>query len=187
MGRGFWRWGLAIVGIIAIFFTSYLVLIHPWMIELAEYQANIEKLSNEKMRLQHLIAEHDQIELQLTSLKKLEQKSGYFTLEPSPDTAAQEMIERIETLVDANGANIVITQPHTPTPDTNSIKLHVQLTGNEELLIKLLHKIEGSTPLLIIDNLTIRSRQPQLQNTNNHGNTLDIRLDIMGFLAWERA
>ncbi|MEN8130507.1 MAG: type II secretion system protein GspM [Pseudomonadota bacterium] len=181
-----WRSGLFFVSLCVVVGTLWFILLKPWMKDIQRYNENIQILRIEKQRLQGLVAQQPQFEDQLAKLDRLHRRSGYFFDTPSPEVSNQELIDRIETIIDSGNGKLVCVRSLSPTTEDNRLQVRVQLYGNESLLINLLHQLEGSLPVIIIDKLHIRSRPPGLlQKTGTAGNSLDIRFDVIGFLAWQ--
>ena len=181
-----WRSGLFFVSLCVVAGTLWFILLKPWMKEIQRYNENIQILRIEKQRLQRLVAQQPQVEDQLAKLEKLHKRSGYFFDTPSPEVSNRELIDRIETIIESGNGKLVYVRPLLPTTEDNRLQIRVQLYGNENLLINLLHQLEGSLPVIIIDKLHIRSRPAGLlQKTGTAGNSLNIRFDVLGFLPWE--
>ena len=76
--------------------------------------------------------------------------------------SAAEAQEAVRSIIEANGARL-ITMQVPPAKDEGryrQVNANVQLTANVQALRKILHRIEGGTPLLFIDNLMVRSQVP---------------------------
>jgi hypothetical protein len=179
---------LDFIVIIGIFLAAYQVFIHPRISELATNHTELEILKIEKERLMDLISQQDLIQRQLVKLRKLELQSGYYLASPSVDVAVQQLIDRISAIVVARGGDIIGTGLLSRGAQGHEIKVHFHLTGNEDILIRLLHELEGGQPLIIIDNLIIRSIvSGSDKRTDPHQRGLDIQLDIEGFRRWKEA
>lgn len=181
-----WRSGFVFASLSIVVTVLWFILLKPWMNEIQRYNENIQILTIEKQRLQRLIAQQPQFEDQLAKLEKLHQRSGYFFDTPSPEVSNRELFDRIETIIETGNGKLVSTKSLSPTTEVNRLQIRVRLYGNESLLINLLHQLEGSLPVIIIDNLYIRSRpRSLLKNAGTAGNSLDIRFDVIGFPAWQ--
>lgn len=181
----YWRSGITLFSIASLFLAIYIFLIKPWLIEIQTYDTNIQELTIDKTRLQRLIDQRSETEQKLARLEQLAQISRYYIKASSAKRTNTELIDRITSIIKSNGGEMLSTTPLSSTSEDRIIKLRIHFSGNDDLLIKLLHQLEGNYPILFIDNLYIRTQhRDSLNTTGTRVNSLDIRFDIMGFIEW---
>jgi general secretion pathway protein M len=99
--------------------------------------------------------------------------------------AAADLESRIDALASSVGATIGSTEalPAETRGGYRRIGLRLALSGSYETLIKLIARIEESTPPLIVDNLQIHGvlRRPGLPSGSGEDAALDAGFDVFGF------
>ena len=163
----------------------YLLVVTPLLDHYAERQVVLE---NQRMLLPRLKAAADELPELRARTAELRAAAGTrkVTLEGASDAIASANLQsHIEELATAAGATIGSTEslPGEMRAGYRRIGLRYVLSGPYETLVKLLARLEATTPPLVIDNVHIHGvlRRPGTPAASG----LDAGLDVYGFRSNE--
>ena len=136
-------------------------------------------------RLQAVAAELPALRSQVARLRTAA-RTRKVTLEGASDAIASANLQsRIEALATSAGATIGSTEslPAETRDSYRRIGLRFALNGPYETLVRLLAKLQESTPPLVVDNLQVHGvlRRPGLPQAGVADVGLDAGIDIYGF------
>jgi general secretion pathway protein M len=136
-------------------------------------------------RLQAVAAELPALRSQVARLRTAA-RTRKVTLEGASDAIASANLQsRIEALATSAGATIGSTEslPAETRDSYRRIGLRFALNGPYETLVRLLAKLQESTPPLVVDNLQVHGvlRRPGLPQAGTADIGLDAGIDIYGF------
>ena len=158
----------------------------PWWMKMRFYSEHIETMSNQIVRFESMLARHPQLEAQLGQMRQQLATSDYFLEAANPALAAADLQQRVRRVIESNGGQLVSTQNLTSPADDELIEviIRVRMTGGIESLGRALYELEGGSPLLLVDNLGVRSNKRYLGRGQNRVVEFhqDVNFDLIGFL-----
>jgi len=187
------RW-LALALLLAALLVGYLLLVHPWWT--APMQAvggQVDAMQQRELRARMQLQQAGEVARRLRAAQSLEARAPSFLREDSAELATAGLVQRLETVVaqaSPGNASCAISN-RTPSPSQQGqerferVTVHVRIRcGNGELM-SVLHALEGGTPSLFIDNLSILAQgffamPGRRASQRDHG--LDVEFDLYGYL-----
>ncbi len=158
----------------------------PWWMKMRFYSEHIETMSNQIVRFESMLARHPQLEAQLGQMRQQLATSDYFLEAANPALAAADLQQRVRRVIESNGGQLVSTQNLTSPANDELIEviIRVRMTGGIESLGRALYELEGGSPLLLVDNLGVRSNKRYLGRGQNRVVEFhqDVNFDLIGFL-----
>jgi Tfp pilus assembly protein PilO len=122
-----------------------------------KYDAAIESRTHLIVGYRRVAANRAVLEAAIAKAGKLD-TARYYLKNSIPSLAAAEIQERIQAILDANGAKAssVNIAPHKDEHGRRKISVNVNIRGTPEAIQKVLYALEGNVPYLFIENLAIR-------------------------------
>ncbi len=162
----------------------------PWLNLNGKYNETLSEVTDQIRRFQNLQAQAPQLEAQLKSLDREVGSASFYVNADTPALAAAALQKQVKSAVDGAGGKLTSTQNLPPKEEGNAqrVAILVRMSGDVDALFKVLYDLEAASPLLFIDNLTVRnrpaprrrrSRRPQ-PVTNQY--SLDISFELTGYL-----
>lgn len=107
---------------------------------------------------ERILAGKDAVIASMNALKQQYQERGLLNSQATGALASAEVQDFIKRTVAEAGGQLSSTQalPLSTKNEFSRITVNVRMTGNSEVLRRVLHKIETSTPLIIISEIDIR-------------------------------
>lgn len=186
------RW-LALGLLLAMLALAYLVLLHPWWtVPMREAGARIEALQQRELRARTRLGQAPEVASRLREAMALDVRVPVFLPEPSAELATAGLAQRLEEEVarasPGNRACAISNRaPVAAMPGDARfprVSLHARLRCGNAELAALLHGLEGGTPRLFVDNLSVVAQDffefPGQGRPAAGG--LDIEFDLYGFL-----
>jgi general secretion pathway protein M len=137
---------------------------------------------------ERILATKNTVMASVENLKAQHDQQGYFINQETDALASAEMQEFIKkTIVDAGGqlSSTQVIPATTNKLDFSSINVRVRMTANSEVLRTVLHKIETSTPFIVIDQIDMRplrgSRNPVTRQLEL-SNALSVNFQAVSFM-----
>lgn len=187
------RW-LALAVLLAGLLGAYFVFVHPWWtVPMQEVGARIDAMQQRELRARMQLQQAGEVARRLHAAQGLEARAPSFLREDSAELATAGLVQRLESVVaqasPGNASCAIINR--TPTDSTQGaerferVTVHVRIRcGNAELM-SVLHALEGGTPRLFIDNLSLLAQgffatpgRPPGQRDSG----LDVEFDLYGYL-----
>lgn len=167
----------------------YLLVFHWFILRHVEYSGEISQLREQLGRYNRVAAMQDVYEERLQKLRTNRSDQNLFLEELDFNEAAAAMSERLGQAVDGRAANsctIVSRQPVRPRVQERyeKVSVNVRMRCGIDDVNSILHWLETSVPLIIIEEMTIvkpRTRQSRRNQQQNTGQ-LDVRFNMSGFL-----
>lgn len=196
------RW-LAVGLLVAAILVVGLVVIMPMVNKGLELHETKNNLVFRLRQYERILARKDAVVASMNAIKEQYQQRGLLNSQGTGALASAEVQEFIKkTIVEAGGElNSTQALPVSAiTPDNalpsasmrSSIKnefsritVSVRMTGNSEVLRAVLHKIETSTPLIVINQLDIRPMRGIRSRTTHQiepSNQLNINFQAVSFM-----
>lgn len=167
-----------------------LVFTWPWLRLNSDYNQSMADTSEKIRRFQNLQAQEPQLQAQLKSLDREVGSASFYVDAETPALAAAELQKQVKTAVDAAGGTLTSTQSLTQKEEGSAqrVAILVRMSGDVDALFKVLYNLEAASPLLFIDNLTVRNRpaprrrRARLPQGPEGGYRLDISFELAGYL-----
>ena len=162
----------------------------PWLNLNGRYNETLSEITDQIRRFQNLQAQGPQLEAQLKSLDREVGNASFYVNAETPALAAAALQKQVKSAVDGAGGKLTSTQnlPIKEEGNARRVAILVRMSGDVDALFKVLYDLEAESPLLFIDNLTVRnrptprrrrSRRPQ-PVSNQY--SLDISFELTGYL-----
>jgi len=186
------RLGALALLLLVVVSTLYLVVDH---VLVARYRFYLERLEQQQGRLEQLermAASREPIQQLIAKIQQDRNITAQYLPQSAPPLAAADLQQRVKAVVEAAGGTLRSTQALPPVEEGNAVKVAVNATvsGDTEILQKILYDLESQTPLLFVDNLEVSARavRQRLPNGRLAGYTrvqLNIQFEISGYLRKE--
>ena len=187
------RW-LALGLLLAVLVFAYLLLVHPWWTQpMRDTQASIEALQERSVRARAQLQQAPEVAARLRDALAIERRVSVFLPEASAELAFAGLAQRLETEVgraSPGNAGCAIsnrTPMDQPRAETRfePVTVHVRLRCGNAETAALLHALEGGSPRLFVDNLSVVAQgffeRPGGAGREEGG--LDVEFDLHGYLA----
>ena len=187
------RW-LALALLAALLGLAYLVFVHPWWtVPVRETDAKIDALQQRELRARMQLQQAGAIAARLQAAQALEARAPTFLREDSAEMATAGLVQRLETVVAqaSPGNRSCAINNRTPSEARQTqerferVTVRVRLRCGNPETAAILHALEGGTPRLFVDNLSILSQgffaMPG-RNGAQRDYGLDVEFDLYGFL-----
>jgi general secretion pathway protein M len=176
--------------LLALLLGLNLAITWPWLNLNGKYNETLAEINNQIRRFQNLQAQGPQLEAQLKSLDREVGNASFYVDAHTPALAAAALQKQVKSAVDGAGGKLTSTQnlPLKEEGNAQRVAILVRMSGDVDALFKVLYDLEAASPLLFIDNLTVRnrptprrrrSRRPQ-PVSNQY--SLDISFELTGYL-----
>lgn len=169
-----------------------LVLLLAWSLLVGPLLETRRTQSRTLQQLHTQLAQHQQaITWQRAQAARLEalqadpELSGYFLPRQTPAVASASLQQQLRQLVGTTDGQLVSIQVVPVPTDTVPlpVRLRVQLRGDSASARHLFEALEGRTPLLIVEELTVQRLAASRTLSTPGGEHLDIRFQLVGFLG----
>ena len=175
---------LAILLLLLIVIFSIVLL--PWWQKMEFYADQIETLASQITKFESMQARKPGLEKQLQTIRQHLNRNNYFLTADTPALAAADLQQRVKLAVETNGGQLVSTQNMTNPKDEKLVEviIRVRMNGGGDVLAKVLHNLESGKPLLLVDNLTVRSNKRYKGRGRDRVVEFhqDTNFDLIGFL-----
>lgn len=121
------------------------------------YDRALADFGDQLVRHQRIVATRDAAEATLNSLRA-RQTGRLFLRSASPTVAASELQDLARAAIESNGARLISVQipPSREEGRYRIVTINVQLSATGPALRRILHSLESSQPLVLVDSVTIR-------------------------------
>jgi general secretion pathway protein M len=187
------RW-LALGLLAAALALAYLLFVHPWWtVPMRDTGASIEALQQRELRARMQLQQAADVSQRLAEARKLEAQAPAFLREDSAELATAGLVQRLETVVAqaSPGNRACAISNRSPSESREGqerferVTVHVRMRCGNPELAAVLHALEGGTPRLFVDNLSIIAQgffaMPGRRARQGDGG-LDVEFDLYGFL-----
>lgn len=102
----------------------------------------------------------------------------------TPALAGAELQNQLNALISAEGAKLLSSAFRESSGEGHltAIAVTVRLRCSLDALLRILHGLEGRSPALFVENLTVLARQRSSRSPAEAAGDLDVELDVVGFL-----
>lgn len=155
----------------------------------------VRDLQQQLSRFEYLIANENNINAELKRIDNLGSEGDLFLSGNKKSIASANLREFINEAVKRSGGQLVSSQDYDAEPiaSATAIGLRLQVTGEVKNLVDFLYELESARPIIFIDDLSVSSSSSRLRASKVRRNrakprnrsSLDIRMDVVGYLAGE--
>ncbi len=180
------RW-LAVALLVAAILIVSLAVIVPVVNKGLELHEAKNSLVFRLQQYERVLARKDAVTASMSAIKEHYQKRGLLNRQSTGALASAEIQEFIKKAIVEAGGQLSSTQalPVSTKNEFSRITVSVRMTGNSKVLRSVLHKIETSTPLIIISQIEIRPMRGIRSRTTRQvepSNELDINFQAVSFM-----
>ncbi len=153
---------------------------------------SIASLENQLAVYRRVAANLPQQQARLEQLRQNDPAQELYLPESRPALAAADLQQRIGQLVAQSGGQVISTQILNRDDDAapmQAVALKVHMRGETEQLVRILHGLAYSRPLLLVDNLLVLSN-PRLDMQRIYRASerqvlpaLDVTFEVVGYMA----
>jgi general secretion pathway protein M len=186
---GKWHCAAAVSLLLLTLLMAYFATIQPVITKHAFYQENIASMQQRLQRYKQIIASRPALEAELNQLQREQATNAYYLEQQSAPLAATELRKWVKTVVESNGGILMSTQslPLLENELFPRVGISVRMTGNTEMLEKVLYDLESRRPLLFVDHLQVNGRQirrrsPRDPRTIIEETQLTISFELYGYM-----
>lgn len=180
------RWfalGLLVFVLLLVVFIFVIPLVSTGL----EYNEQKTELSFRLQRSKQFVAKKDKVLENIERIKNQYQQQNYFSTQETVALASADLQRFIKTTIAQAGGQLTSTQvlPGTSADRFNRITVKVRMSGDVEILRSVLHQIESSRPIMIIDQIDIRPVRGQRNRRTRKiepSNKLNINFQAIGFM-----
>lgn len=186
---------LAASGILLILlYLVWQLMVVPYYDVWQEKISDIEFLKQNQSRLRFLIDDSDQIKARAQQLNQSESLNDLFLSEKTgalSDAKFQRIVRQIVSENNGRVIQIVVAKAATESVEKvliestklDSITARVVMQGNIQAIYAALHKLENSSPMIILSNLDISHNQSRYQISRTTGDTVyTVSYDATAFI-----
>lgn len=183
---------LALLLLIAAVAGAYFFAVHWWFTApLLEARADLIRLRDQELQLRTAAQQRSLIEQRLAEVREFESANPEFLPETNFDLASAALVQRLQSLVDAQGAgsscSLVSRTPYRMQTEEpfQRVTIKVRMRCEVEPFAAILHGLETSSPQLFITDLNITSQRQYMTptvNTPNPTGWIDFSFDVYGYL-----
>jgi general secretion pathway protein M len=165
----------------------YLGAVRPILGAYQSSQARIEQLRDQGARFQRMAARRAELEGALAVAVRDPAHSRHYLQATSPALAVAELQAHLSRLIAAAKGRLQSTQALTAGEgegeELRQVRLRVRLSADVEALRDLLYRLESATPLVVLDELSIRARPMRARRGSPAPQPqLEVQLEAVGFL-----
>lgn len=181
--------GLAVLALVLV----YLVFFHWFVIKHLDYSDQISALRDDVARFKSIVSQREEIEQRMAAINNQGQNDNYFLTGQNFDSAAAVLTQRLKQIITTQADHEqdcqVISNQNVRAREAErfeKVLVKVRMRCNLGDLVKVLHELEGSYPLVFIDGMNIYQRYvnaPGRTTRNQNMAVLDIRFDMYGYLS----
>lgn len=181
------RW-LAVGLLAAVIVIVSLVVVMPVVNKGLELNEDKKNLVFRLQQYERILARKDAVMASMSVIKEQHQERGLLNSQGTGALASAEVQEFIKKAIVEAGGQLSSTQalPVSTKNEFSRITVSVRMTGNSEVLRAVLHKIEASTPLIIINQIDIRPMRGIRSRTTRQiepSNQLNINFQAVSFMG----
>lgn len=184
-GKGHCRAAVALL--VLTLLAGYALLAWPWIAKYQFYQTHTEQLQDRLQRFNGIVATREALNAKLHQVRQEGSVNAYYLNEPSPTLAATELQQTVKEIVKATGGSLVSTQilPVIDEDIFSRVAIQVRLTGDTQVLQKLVYALESKPPLLFLDNLQVVGQEIRQRGSDGEIHTqlqLQIQFELAGYM-----
>lgn len=184
------RWmalGLLVLLVLLIVFVAIVPIISTGM----EYHEQKNQLAFRLKHSEQIVAKKDSVEEKIERIRQQYNKQNYFSTRETVALASAELQKFIKATISQAGGQLTSTQvlPSSKTGGFNRVTIKIRMSSDMEALRHVLHEIESSVPVMVIDQIDIRpvrGRRNRKTRKLEPSNKLNINFQATGFMRESR-
>ena len=180
------RW-LALGLLVLVLLLVIFVVIAPLVSTGLEYYEQKQELAFRLQRSKNIVIRKDSVVENIERIKQQYQQQNYFSTRDTEALTSADLQKFIKTAISQAGGQLTSTQvlPGRNEDGLNRVTVKVRMSGDIEALRSVLHDIESSVPILIVDQIDIRpvrGKRNRKTRKIESSNKLNINFQIAGFM-----
>jgi general secretion pathway protein M len=176
---------LALAILIALLALGYYAIVQPILDAYAGQAQTIAQLQDALLRYRGATRDLPALEAQLASLKQRQATAEGFLQGPNDTLIAAQLQNRVKTLADGAHAELRSTQvlPTQEEGKMRRIAIRGQMAAPLPGIQQVFYGIESGSPLLFLDNVTMRVRPtpPRQANAPAGPEMIEVEFDVYGY------
>lgn len=170
----------------------YLLGVHWWFTApFLDARTDLIEARDQEAKFRFLAQQRTLIEQRLSEVRQFEASNPEFLIEDNFDLAASSLAQRLQNLVDAQGAGadctVVSRTPYRTQEEEpfERVTVKVRLRCELEYLTPVLYGLESDSPKLFVSDFVVNSRRqflPQGGGNPRQQGVIDISFDVYGYL-----
>lgn len=177
---------LLLGSLVVVLVAACILIAIPWWMQWRTYQDTAMEAAERIARYRILIDKRDSFAAQLRQLAERPRERGFFIQADNPELVAADLQQRIKEMITKADGTLVSIQSLSGGSDgpVRKIEIKVRMKGDVEALAKVLFDIERSTPVLMVEDLSIRSRRTVRGRRSDRveGYSLDVNFRVVGYM-----
>ncbi|MDT8439655.1 MAG: type II secretion system protein GspM [Wenzhouxiangellaceae bacterium] len=180
--------GLLVIALIVVYFAGF----HWFFQRHAELGREIGALEDRIARYKGMVEMSGPMRERLNELRASQQGSMLFLPGDDPNIAAAELIRMLRDWIAAEATEPAVCQIGNTSPRRSdepelfqSVRLNVRMICPLDDFTRILHRMEGSVPVVFVDNVLLNQRmtpdQRTLRQAMQYGQ-IDIRFEMIGYI-----
>lgn len=189
-----WHCAAAVGLLLLVLLMAYLVLLQPVIAKHEFYHENIASMQQRLERYNQMIASRPALEARLKQLQRKQATNAYYLEQQSAPLAATDLRRQVKAVAESSGGVLTSTQslPVVENGLFPKVGIRVRMTGDTEILQKVLYDLEASRPLLFVDDLQVHSRQIRRRSQHDRRTIIEetqltISFDLYGYMRGNSA
>lgn len=183
------RWlavGLLLLVLMLVIFAAVVPLISTGL----EYHEEKQELAFRLQRYRQVVDKKDTVAASIERIKQQYRERGYFSNRDTVALASADLQKFIKAAISQAGGELTSTQvlPSSNKSGFNQISIKVRMSGDIEVLRNVLHEIEATVPIMVIDQLDIRpvrGRRNRRTRQIEPSNKLNVNFQAVSFMRAE--
>lgn len=180
------RWlALGLLGMVLLLVIS--IAIVPLVSSGLEYHEQKQELAFRLQRSKNTVLRKDSVVENIERIKQQYQQQNYFSTRDTEALTSADLQKFIKIAISRAGGQLTSTQvlPGRNEDGLNRVTVKVRMSGDIEALRSVLHDIESSVPVMIVDQIDIRpvrGKRNRKTRKIESSNKLNINFQIAGFM-----
>ena len=180
------RW-LALGLLVLVLLLVIFVVISPLVSTGLEYYEQKQELAFRLQRSINIVARKDSVAENVERIKQQYQQQNYFSTRDTEALTSADLQKFIKTAISKAGGQLTSTQvlPGRNEDGLNRVTVKVRMSGDIEALRSVLHDIESSVPVMIVNQIDIRpvrGKRNRKTRKIESSNKLNINFQVAGFM-----
>ncbi len=183
------RWlavGLLALVVLLVVFAGIVPLVSAGL----AYHEEKQELAFRLQRYRQIVDKKDSVAAGIEQIKQQYRDQGYFSNRDTVALASADLQKFIKAAVTQAGGELTSTQvlPSRSDSGFNQISIKVRMSGDIESLRSVLHEIESSVPIVIVDQLDIRPERGRRNRKTRQiepSNRMNINFQAVSFMRAE--
>lgn len=183
---------LAIALLVIVLIVAYFACFHWFVQRHAALGGEISALEERIARYKGMVEMSEPMRARLNELRASQQGSALFLPGEDPNIAAAELIRMLRDWIAAEAAEPEVCQIGNTSPRRSddpelfqSVRLNVRMLCPLDDFTRILHRMESSAPVVLVDNVLLNQRmtpsQRALRQAMQYGQ-IDIRFEMIGYI-----